>query len=562
MEGQIYSNVEVAAFGEHNALNAAAVFGLALRLGIGEKEIRHALKTFEGVKRRGEKRGEAHEILFMDDYAHHPTEIVATLKGMREAVEERRLVVVFQPHSYSRSRDHLKDFATAFDLADLVYVTDIYAAGEKKIETFTSENIVRAIQQHSTVPCRYLPRDRWIETLSSLLQPHDVCLTVGAGDITHLHEELMRAVSPKLSIGLVFGGLSCEHEISLHSARFVAESLNRDLYEVYYFGVDKEGRWVVGEEAQNLLEIASVVNSPNARSILDCSVTEALEKCDLFFPLIHGTYGEDGTLQGFFEMLSKPYIGPDWRSAAIGMDKVITKRLVASSGVRVPKDLSFGSYEWLEKKEALLNEIKTTFTFPFYVKPVHLGSSVGITKVEREEQVIRAIETAFQNDCLLMIEEGKVECRELEFAVMGNSQESQIRVPPPGEKLAGGDFVDYDQKYGANTVATTVYPQLPPSVLKKGQLLAKKAYLAVGCSGMARVDFLLDQEENFWFFEMNPIPGLQKRSLFPKIWQREGLTSSRLFDRLIILALQRARKHHRHFMVLSIENGTNQSDSF
>lgn len=534
-EGCLYKDVEAALLGEHNALNAAAVFGLALRLGIEEKQIRSALAAFPGIGRRCQKRGEKGGVLFLDDYAHHPTEISKTLKSVKMAVEERRLVVLFQPHRFTRTRDQLEAFGRAFEMADLVYVDEIYAAGEEPIDGVTADRLVEEINTVSTVPCF-----KWSE--AGPLMPHDVFITVGAGDITHIHGTL--PPPRKLTVGIVFGGLSCEHEISLRSARFVASSLDQNLYDVRYFGIDKQGNWLTGCEAKEILETRPVVESPRCRPIFD--VVKELEACDLFLPILHGTYGEDGTLQGFFEILGKPYIGPDYRSAALSMDKVLTKRIVASFGVPVPEDISFGHIQWQREKAAILAKIDR---FPVYVKPVHLGSSVGVSCVESKERLELAIEQAFRYDTQVMIEEGKIGCRELEFAVMGNTSGFRVVAPGPGEKLAGGVFVDYEKKY-LNPIQTTLHPDLDPKLLEEGKILAQKAYRAVGCSGMTRVDFLLDKEGNYWFFEMNPIPGLQQFSLFPKIWKRDGVEAEKLFDRLIILALQRKRQQDRHFKCL------------
>ncbi len=535
-EGHLYKDMEIALAGEHNALNAAAVFGLALRIGVGEEKIRSALATFPGVARRCQKRGERGGVLYLDDYAHHPTEISKTLKSVKLAVEERRLVVLFQPHRYTRTRDHLKAFGKAFEMADLLYVDEIYAAGEEPIEGINSARLIEEIRAASTVPCA-----KWSQ--AEALMPHDVFVTVGAGNITHIHEYLPKP--RKLTVGVIFGGLSCEHEISLRSARFVASSLDRNLYEVRYFGIDKEGKWITGEEAKEILEKSPVVATPRCRPIFD--IVKELEDCDLFLPILHGTYGEDGTLQGFLEILGKPYVGPDYRSAALSMDKVLTKRLVASYGVPVPEDISFGHIQWLQDKGAILEKIDR---FPVYVKPVHLGSSVGISCVDSKEGLESAIEAAFRFDTQVMIEEGKVGCRELEFALVGNTHGFRVIAPMPGEKLAEGNFVDYEKKY-LHPIETTLNPDLDPKLLEEGAVLAQKAYRAVGCSGMTRVDFLLDKEGNYWFFEMNPIPGLQQFSLFPKIWKRDGIEPEKLFDRLIVLALQRKRQQDRHFKCLA-----------
>ncbi len=550
-EGHIYRDVELSLVGDHNALNGAAVFGLCLRLGVSETIIRSAFKKFPGVARRCEKKGERHGILFLDDYGHHPTEVEKTISAVKHAVLERRLIVIFQPHRYTRTRDLLQEFSRAFDMADHLFITDIYPAFELPIHGIDSYTLIKAIRSHSTIPCRYLAKERGTEEVAAFLQPHDVVLTLGAGDITRFSTEILKNFSlKKLKMGLIFGGLSCEHEISLRSSRFVSQSLDRQLYDVRYFGIDKEGKWVVGKEAEELLLNQPVVASQNALSVLDPLITRELEECDLFLPILHGTNGEDGTIQGFFEMLGKPYIGPDYRSAAICMDKVLTKKLASLGGVPTPADLTFGFLRWKEHKAACLEEVRQKLKFPVYVKPVHLGSSVGITPVDSNEKLAEAIDYAFRYDHQVMVEEGKMGCRELEFAVLGNSHGFRIDVPAPGEKLAEGHFVDYEKKYGQNSVKTSLEPHLAPDLLEKGRALARKAYEAVGCTGMTRVDFLLDPEGQFWLFEMNSIPGMQKLSLFPKIWNREGIPPEQLLDRLVIMALERDRKQKRHLRCL------------
>lgn len=552
IDDEIFSNIEVNLIGEHNALNAAAVFGLARRLLIPQEIIRSAFRSFPGVGRRCEKKGEISGILFVDDYAHHPTEISTTIKAVKQAELERQLIVVFQPHRFTRTRDHFDAFSLAFELADQVLVTDIYSAGEDPIDGVDGQSLVKKMKEVSSVACSYHRRESCCDALKSLLRPHDVVLTLGAGDITQLSKEVLSDFSPNLfTVGLIFGGASCEHEISLRSAKFVSESLNPSFYRVAYFGIDKQGRWLAGDEAKKELEIHNEIVSDNTHPMLDPVIAEALQSCDLFLPILHGTYGEDGTIQGFFEMLGKPYIGPDVRAAAISMDKVITKRLVAGQGIKTPKDLSFGHLSWVNQRKEILQNILSNLKFPLYVKPVHLGSSVGISFVESREMLEAGIDSAFRFDIQVMVEEGKVGCRELEFAVVGNSHSFPCKVPAPGEKIAGGEFVDYGKKYGANAVQTTLDPQMPAEWLERGKKLAMEAYTAVGCSGMTRVDFLLDAEGEFWFFEMNSIPGLQKLSLFPKIWKREGVPSTELLDKLIILACERKRRQNRHFKCLT-----------
>ncbi len=507
-----FENIEVAATGRHNALNAAAAFLVAHHLGIKESVIRSALKGFPGVKRRCERRGDENGILQLDDYAHHPTEIRATLRGLREAVGERRIVALFQPHRYTRTRDHLEEFGRAFEWADEVYITDIYLAREKPIEGLSAHSVIEQVRKH-TPNCHYIARSDCPDKIA--LRPHDVFITLGAGDITKVH----KSFSPKKwRVGVLAGGRSPEHEISLRSAQFVYDSLNPHFYEPLFFTIHKDGTWSCGETRGPL-----------------SSVMHKLEECDIVLPILHGPNGEDGTIQGLLQTMGKAFIGSDHLGCALSMNKVMAKKLAAAEGVPTPAYINFYRIDWLREKERYLNH---GLTYPVYVKAVHLGSSIGTYFVKKAEELEEAIEEAFRFDDEVMIEEGKVACREIEFATLGNHD---VVVPRPGEKLAQGNFITYEMKYGKTPVPTSVEPSLTKATLAKGQELAKCVYRALRMSGFARVDFLLDPQNNWWFFEVNAIPGMQKFSLFPKIWKREGVSASALIDQLVILALARQR---------------------
>lgn len=516
--------------GIHNALNGVAVFAMASVMGLSSEVITQALSTFPGVGRRMEKRGEDHQILRLDDYGHHPTEIKTTLQALKMAIGERRLVVLFQPHRYSRTQELMDDFAEAFDRADLVYITDIYPAGEMPIEGVVAETLVEKIKSKSSVSCRFLPHDQWT-CLNDVLRPHDVFLSLGAGDVTHVHHGL--SPKKKYKVGLIYGGRSCEHEISCRSFKFVRESLDKSLYDLETFFIDKTGLWHLEEESEGY-------------SLLHSKITKKLEMCDLFFPILHGTYGEDGTIQGLFEMLGKPYVGPDCAACALGMNKMQSKQIAAAVGVLTPKAVTFTQKQWWQYPQQCL-EKALNLTFPVFVKPMHLGSSVGISKVLTQDELVCAIDKALFVDTELLIEESVELAREIEFAVIGNHNGFQIHVPDPGEKLADGAFVTYDLKYSSQPVKTTVDVNLDPEILKRGKEQAQAVYQAVGCSGMTRVDFLLDKQGNWWFFELNSIPGMTALSLFPKIWKREGFESAQLMNWLIKLAIDKHLSRVRYF---------------
>lgn len=533
-QGKHYKKIDVSLAGLHNAYNAMAVFGLALNLGVSEDAIRAAFKSFKGVLRRCEKKGDLHGILFLDDYAHHPTEVKSTLKGIREAIQERRLVAIFQPHRYSRTKDCLGTFGHVFEEADEVIITDIYGAGEPPIPGISSESIINEITNASKVCCRYVSREGLSTYLCDSLRVHDVVVTLGAGDITKLSGEILekfkKEAPQKLKVGVVYGGRSVEHEISLMSAKHVSQSLNPDLYQIQHFCISKNGKWgFKNKDAE--------VQEDKCEKLISSQVMEELLKCDLFFPVLHGTYGEDGTIQGFFEMLDKAYVGCDYRSAAICMDKALTKRLMQINGIATSPFISISKYEWNRDPFIIKQQILEKLSFPVFVKPVHLGSSIGVSKVECIEELDQAIEHALYFDHQILVENGIVG-REIEFAVLGNDR---VTVFPPGEICTGGKIYDYDGKYGPKGMSTDAQAKLPSDQIDEGMHLAEKAYRAANCTGMARVDCFLDNQGKFWLNEINPIPGFTKISLYPKICEANGLEAKELMDRLIILALHRKR---------------------
>lgn len=544
-----YSDIQLSLIGRHNALNAAAVFGLALSLGLSEQDIRKAFISFGGVMRRCEKKAELQGVLFLDDYAHHPTEIKTTLDGIRKATEERRLIAVFQPHRYSRTKDCLGTYKNIFDAADELFITDIYASGETPIPGLSHQQIIEEIQLASKLPCQYVPRSDLINTISSHLLPHDVVVTLGAGDITKLGtdiaEKLKRNPIKKLQVGIIFGGCSVEHEISLISSRHVTAGLQNqhEYYDIVDFGISKQGSWLTGKDVLSQLDKrAGQEKITHQKVAIPSEVLEKLLSCDIFFPVLHGTFGEDGTIQGFFEILGKPYVGCDHRSSAICMDKTMTKKLVLEQGIDTSPFVNFSFTEWKSNESAIRDSIRKKLIYPLFVKPTHLGSSVGVTKILNENELTAAVDKAFDVDTQIVVENGIVG-REIEFAVLGNDH---ITVFPPGEILTKGAVYDYDAKYGPDGIQAVPCAVLSQELKEKGMVLAKRAFIATGCQGMARVDFFLDSCGKFWFNEINTIPGFTAISLYPQICREGGIPIAKLVDRLIILALQRKRFQARH----------------
>lgn len=544
-KGRHYADVQLSLVGKHNALNGAAVFGLALSLGIPEMMIRQAFRSFGGVMRRCEKKGEIQHVLLLDDYAHHPTEIKTTLHGIRHAIDGRRLIAVFQPHRYTRTYDCLGLYKGIFDEADEIFVTEIFAAGEAPIQGLSSANVIKEIESEGGKKCRPVLRKELPGVLADFTRTHDVIVTLGAGDITKLSYELMslfkQKTPKKLKVGILFGGRSTEHEVTFLSANHICNCVSTDLYDVQHFGITKQGTWISGfDSMQRLQHQLKNPEAIEAGPTIDPEVLKEILECDVLVPVFHGPYGEDGTIQGFFESIDKAYAGTDHASAAICMDKALTKFLMLARHIPTLPFIEMNYATWKQDPQYFLQDIEQKFHFPVFVKPVHLGSTVGVQKVEQPAQLYAAIEKAFQFDFKLIVEQGLVNFREIEFAVLGNEN---AMVFPPGEIFSHGKIYDFDAKYSPNGMKAAPRADLSEDKIDEGMKLALSAYKAAGCTGMARVDFFLDSDEKFWLNEINPIPGFTPNSLYPKICEVNGIPGKELLDRLIIYALERKRRN-------------------
>lgn len=530
-EGKVYNEIEIPLMGRHNVLNAAAVFGLALRLGLSDDQIRKGLALATGSKRRGELKSEAGGRIILDDYGHHPAEIAATLAGIRVAYPDRRLIVAFQPHRYTRTKDCFREFAPAFKEADVLLVTDIYAAGESPIDGITSIDLLTTMKKG-----HYVPRGEMTSYLEKLIRPFDVVLTIGAGDITKVSDELAKLAPRKLRVACIYGGRSGEHEVTLLSARNITEAFDKELLDVECFAVNKEGGWISGKKARDYLEKPL----PFSGNKLPIEVIEALNQCDVAFPVFHGPYGEDGTVQGLFEMFNLPYAGCSVESSSVAMNKALTKKICAWAGIPVVDFVDFNAYQWTSDQESLLKSIQR-LTYPLFVKPVHLGSTLGVIKVHDETELIKAIEYGFTLDHHMIVEQGVI-AREIECAIFGSGP---WFVSLPGEIFANGSIYDYENKYGQNATQTTAEANLDLEMQKEAQALALAAYQAIGCDGMARVDLFLTHDKKFFLNEINTIPGCTKNSLFPKMCAHSGVSFKEVLNRLLQQAIVRKLKQDR-----------------
>ena len=364
-------------------------------------------------------------------------------------------------------------------------------------------------------------------------------------------------MSAKLKVGVIFGGRSGEHEVSLRSAESVINALDRNKYEVVPIGITKQGRWLASREATNLLPSSVMATGDLPVAIFGDPTRQGLarferdeqaatnEKLDVIFPVLHGTYGEDGTIQGLLEMADVPYVGCGVLGSACGMDKVVMKRLFREAGLPIVEFTHFLRTQWEADPLRLEAQVIAEIGFPCFVKPANLGSSVGISKATDAVSLNKAIGVAARFDRKIVIERG-VNAREIEVSILGNDEP---RASLPGEIVPeSADFYDYATKYVSADGARLVIPaQLSEELTLQIQQLGIRAFQAVDGAGLGRVDFFLEKETGALYVnEINTLPGFTSISMYPKMWEASGLSYGDLLDRLIALALERHREKSRN----------------
>ncbi|PYS10618.1 MAG: D-alanine--D-alanine ligase A [Acidobacteria bacterium] len=338
----------------------------------------------------------------------------------------------------------------------------------------------------------------------------------------------------KIRVGVIFGGRSGEHEVSLRSAESILKALDRNKYEVVPIGITHEGRWLASTKAVAMLpakdQIQKVLTDGEPITLPAEPASQAI--VDVIFPILHGTYGEDGTMQGFLELANVPYVGAGVLGSAIGMDKDVMKRLLREAGLPIVD-------YWTVRKtdlDAFLSAHISNLPYPVFVKPANLGSSVGITKVHAAEELPAALETAAQYDRKIVVEQG-VDAREIEISVLGNDDPVASL---PGEIIPSREFYDYKAKYVDEDSRLLIPAPLEAIQTNDAQRLAVAAFKVLECSGMARADLFLERiTGKFYVNEINTLPGFTSISMYPKLWEASGIPYSELIDRLITLAIER-----------------------
>ena len=354
--------------------------------------------------------------------------------------------------------------------------------------------------------------------------------------------------SAKLSLAVIFGGVSSEHEVSRMSVTSILENLSNERYEVHMVGITKEGRWLLytgpvedilsGAWEQGPVTPAFLSPDPSVHGLVALRDGKAETiHVDVIFPALHGKNGEDGTIQGLFQLSGIPYVGCDTESSAICMDKAVTHSLLSSADIEQAHYLWFYADRFDAAPDTIKNKIQARLDFPVFVKPSNAGSSVGVSKVECFEDLDQAIRKAAREDKKVVVEEG-ITGQEVEVAVLGNRDCDASIV---GEIGASAQFYDYDDKYINGTSQLYIPARIPQEVSEKIRQTAVRAYRLLGCSGLARVDFFVTAGDNRVILnEINTLPGFTSISMYPKLWMAMGLSYGELLDKLIELALQRA----------------------
>lgn len=484
--------------GRHNRLNATAALAVADRLGLACEVVLPAIEGFGGAGRRLEVLREG-PIAVVDDYAHHPTEIEASIQALRERFPGRRLVVVYQPHLYSRTAGAIDEFAKALSLADFVVLTDIYPAREPPMPGVSSARIAEGV----AAPCRYVPQRHLLpREVASMAEPGDVIVGMGAGTIAEFAPVFLAELdrSGPTRVVVAYGGDSAEREISLLSGRQVAEALATKGYRVTRLDV-----------SERLLTGASLAELVGP------------ERPDVAFLAVHGTHAEDGAIQGLFELLHVPYTGSGVAASALAMDKEAAKQRLAQGGLPVPRGVAVRSPDVPSGLPP----------GPWVVKPSQQGSTVGLSFVESEEQLADALATALQYGDEALIEE-RIMGIEISVPVLGERALPAVEIVP-----ASGQY-DFAAKYLPGATEEICPARLPDDVLRRAEEYAIRAHRSLGCEGATRTDMIVRPDGECVVLEVNTLPGMTATSLLPKSASTAGLEFADLCAWIVEDALSRS----------------------
>lgn len=347
-------------------------------------------------------------------------------------------------------------------------------------------------------------------------------------------------MSKKINVGILFGGKSVEHEVSVRSAKNVYDAIDKNKYNVIMIGISKKGKWFYNPDISEdgcVIENNPLALIPGAENhqIIDIENKNEIVKLDVIFPILHGPYGEDGTMQGLLKLTNIPFVGSSVLGSAVGMDKETMKRLLKDSKIPSAKYMVFNKYID-DVPNPTFEEVKAYLGMPVFVKPANLGSSVGINKVSNENDFNQAINEAFKYDTKLIVETNIVG-KEIECSVLGNEKPIASL---PGEIISNHDFYSYEAKYlDENGAVLEIPAKLPEDTIKRIQEMAIKAFKSLYCEGLTRVDFFLTKDNELLVNELNTLPGFTNISMYPKLWEISGISYSDLIDKLIQYGIEK-----------------------
>lgn len=505
--GEFVGHFSLTVPGKHNVQNSLAIVALGHELKIELGVIQEALKTFYGVKRRFERKGEAGGVLVVDDYGHHPTEIAATLQTAK-TLDRKRLVVVFQPHRYSRTQALMNEFSGCFNLVDHLILMDIYPASEKPIEGVTTEVLARKIAEKREQETLHLKKDQIADHLMGVLKPGDLVLTLGAGDVTRVSDELARRLSQRAMlgqgrgvIGVIMGGCASEREVSLKSGTAILQALTGAGCAVKALDLRSEDHGTVKEWLKEA-------------------------KIDMAFIALHGRFGEDGGIQTILEELNIPYNGCGPSASAAAFNKGISQRLFEAGKVQTPATVIVSGLDGFDAQQA----VARLGGFPLVVKPACEGSSFGVSLVRDHDSFAAALSKAYEFGKDIVIQQ-YIKGRELTVGILGTQVLPVVEI-----RSVETDFFNFMAKYKSKT---TEYLAPAPLELEAGvrvQAEALKAYKALGCEGYGRVDVLWGENNEPYVLEINTIPGFTGTSLLPKAARAAGMDFTQLCLTLVDMA--------------------------
>ncbi len=516
LQGRLLGPVILAVPGEHNILNSLAAIAVGLELELSFSMMQQSLQIYQGVKRRFQWKGEVDDISVVDDYGHHPTEIIQTLKTAR-SLNKKRIITIFQPHRFSRTKFLLEEFISSLMLTDRLIVTDIYAASEENNNQISAQDICDRLKARDFSEAIYLRKEQIVEHILKIVQPGDLVLTLGAGDITQISDILVQRLKERRSpdqvtaslispskqtdhIAVVMGGVSPERDVSLKSGKAIYEALKRKGARVSAFDL----------------------TSTDRKTILSLLFEKEV---DVVFNALHGDFGEDGQLQTILEEGKFVYTGSGVGPSRLAFHKGKMQDFVSGQHINV------AAYQRIAVRD--LNSLDACrMAFPLVVKPACAGSSFGVAIVRTAEQYDQAVKDAAALADEVIVEQ-YIRGREVTVGILDGEPLPVIEIRTKRE------FFDSEAKYQKGLTEYLVPADLPAELAQELQRIALAIYTMIGARDLARMDFMLDEKNQSYFLEANTIPGFTETSLLPMAAQKAGLSFDDLCWTILGLAIKR-----------------------